>query len=197
MIRKFKYTAEDVDCAYCIHSIRKHCKLEAKCPFVAERIEAGVLSYEEVLCTTFPRAEAMFRARIRFLADNYSGSFWNDRYHYNRFEALCSMTTIRRCENNNPLYAALYLLSANEEIFKRSMSCFSTKRVDLANIQLGGISPESYGIAQAAKTLLNRETKITVEDLQDGEIVDTDTFRLIINALLIARYGLDITHLKF
>lgn len=45
-IRKFTYSAEDVDCKLCTEYARKTgCRHEV-CPFLAERIEAGVVSYE-------------------------------------------------------------------------------------------------------------------------------------------------------
>ena len=37
-----------------------------------------------------------------------------------------------------------------------------------------------------------QEEKLTLAELEDQEIVDDDTFRLVINAQLIARYGLPV-----
>lgn len=197
MFPKFKYTAQDVDCEYCLYRANHRCSIGLVCPFIPERIEAGVLSYKDVLCYTFRGVSIRFAARLGFLVGTFPGSFWCDCEHYYRFEALCSMAVVPLCSDNNRLYAALYLLSANREIFKRSLDCFKWRYVHLGRIRLRGISQEDYVFAQAAKTLLNRESKITVEDMEDTELVDADSFRLVINAILIARYGLDISKLNY
>lgn len=41
VIRNFKYTAEDVDCRYCTEFRHGQCRAQ-KCPWLKERIEAGV-----------------------------------------------------------------------------------------------------------------------------------------------------------
>ena len=42
-IRDYKYTAEDVDCRYCTEFRHGRCGA-IKCPWLNERIEAGVVS---------------------------------------------------------------------------------------------------------------------------------------------------------
>ena len=44
VIRNYKYSPEDVDCRYCTESEDGCCKLHS-CPWLKERIEAGVVSY--------------------------------------------------------------------------------------------------------------------------------------------------------
>ena len=51
-IRDFKYTPEDVDCRYCTKFIRGRCRANG-CPWLNERIEAGVIGYTEALDETF------------------------------------------------------------------------------------------------------------------------------------------------
>ena len=43
-IRRFKYKPDDVDCRLCTEFRKRKCTLEG-CPWIAERIEAGVVSY--------------------------------------------------------------------------------------------------------------------------------------------------------
>ena len=48
-IRKFTYSAEDVDCKLCTEYARKTGCLHEVCPFLTERIEAGVVSYQSAV----------------------------------------------------------------------------------------------------------------------------------------------------
>lgn len=47
-IRRFKYKPDDVDCRLCTEFKKRKCTLEG-CPWIAERIEAGVVSYAEAV----------------------------------------------------------------------------------------------------------------------------------------------------
>ena len=49
----FKYTPEDVDCQLCMLYRHRRCTAEAGCPYLAERIEASVADYAEVIRDTF------------------------------------------------------------------------------------------------------------------------------------------------
>ena len=53
-IRNYTYSAEDVDCKFCTEVVgRKGCRQEV-CPYYAERIEAGVISYREAVLSLIP-----------------------------------------------------------------------------------------------------------------------------------------------
>lgn len=44
-INTFKYTPEDVDCKLCTEYVKKFGCTACGCPWMAERIEAGVVGY--------------------------------------------------------------------------------------------------------------------------------------------------------
>lgn len=48
----------------------------------------------------------------------------------------------------------------------------------------------------AARDLYSKTESVTVEDLSDPEIIDPEALRLIVNATLIARYGLAAFQIK-
>ena len=52
-IRRFTYKPEDVDCKLCTE-YKKCDRNLMKCPWIAERIEAGAVSYKEAVLTAFP-----------------------------------------------------------------------------------------------------------------------------------------------
>ena len=73
----FQYRPEDVDCSLCAEYAHHRCTAENGCPYIAERIEAGVVDYGEIIWDTFKRPlPTMLRWRLRHLIDHYAGSMW-------------------------------------------------------------------------------------------------------------------------
>ena len=91
--------------------------------------------------------------------------------------------------NTNAYYAAMYLLTSNEELHKRTSNCFYKLGVELSYAVLRDISPHNYAIFCGASEIYNHQRCVTPSELADPEIVDGEAFRLLINAKLIAQYG--------
>ena len=53
-INTFKYTPKDVSCQLCTEYVKKLGCTALRCPWLAERIEAGVVGYREAVLETFP-----------------------------------------------------------------------------------------------------------------------------------------------
>ena len=85
--------------------------------------------------------------------------------------------------------AALFLLTADEELWQRVLWHFDSSGFDFPAIRLSGIHPELYSIYQAAKTISVGGDNIVIEDLAFSELVSDRAFRLILGALLLCRYG--------
>ena len=51
-------------------------------------------------------------------------------------------------------------------------------------------SPHNYALSLAARDLCVMTEAVTMADLADPEVIDPEALRLIVNATLIARYGL-------
>ena len=85
--------------------------------------------------------------------------------------------------------AALFLLTAYEDIWRRVIWKFDSDGFDFQSIQLSGIQPELYSVYQAAKAIAIGSHNITTADLASPELVTDEAFQLIICALLLAKYG--------
>ena len=109
---------------------------------------------------------------------------------------LASMMGTRKKRDTPRFFAALYLLTANEDIWRRAYNAFSVEGITPEYIRLCGISVPNYALVQAAKSIYLNTDHFTVEDLEDPEAVITDAFRLIVNAVLIARYGREVLKIK-
>lgn len=91
-IRDYKYTAEDVDCRYCTEFRHGRCRA-IKCPWLNERIEAGVISYHDAVNESFSSRSPLLR-RIRLVLTFYDKSFWKDDDHFRRFQQADAMGDI-------------------------------------------------------------------------------------------------------
>ena len=192
----FKYTPEDVDCKLCTEYSRRGCTAVGGCPYIAERIEAGVVDYGEVVRATFQNPSAMLRWRMRHLVEHYEAPMWANENHERRFYRMWAEMGTRKRRDMPRFFAALYLLTANEDIWRRAYNAFSVDGITMDYIRLCGISVPNYALVQAAKSIYLNTDHFTVADLEDSEAVVTDSFRLIVNAVLIARYGLDVTNIR-
>ena len=82
-INTFRYTPEDVDCRLCTAFTRKDGCTAPRCLYLAERIEAGVVGYEELLRESVP-ADSVFRWRLRMLLETFDGTLWQNEKHIRR-----------------------------------------------------------------------------------------------------------------
>ena len=95
----------------------------------------------------------------------------------------------RRRRDTPAYYAAMYLLTANEDICTRAANCFCRYGIEFDYATTKDISPHNYTLLSAAKDIYSDGSSVALNDLAISEVVDTLAFSLIVNALLIARYG--------
>lgn len=195
-IRTYKFTAEDVDCQYCAQYSRRRCIAPDGCPYIAERIEAGVVDFGEVLQGTFRNPSVLLRLRLRHMASEYPNTMWQDADHAQRFQRIRAVLGTNTKRDTPQFLAAMYLLTANEEIYRRSYQAFLRTGFAPSRIRISGISVPDYALVQAAKSLCSGSSSFTLGDLVDTEAVDEQTFRLVVNAILIARYGLGVMQIR-
>ena len=93
------------------------------CLWLAERIEAGVVGYREAVLETFPHERRLFQ-RLNLLIKHYPGSLWSNEQHERRMQYQCAVQGYRRRRDTNAYYAAMYLLTSNDDIYRRTANCF-------------------------------------------------------------------------
>lgn len=193
-IRDFKYTPEDVDCQFCTEFINERCRRN-QCPWLKERVEAGVVTYAEAVVELFSNRAHLMK-RIKIILALYDKSFWRDEEHFKRFKQADASFGFYKSRNTNEYYAALFLLTADSNLFRRTSDCFHKKGIDFSKAKLGDISPENYALFKIAKSLYMGLPEVSVDELADPELVETESFHLVINSMLIYRCGLSALHLK-
>ena len=106
-------------------------------------------------------------------------------------ETLRLLLGCRKERDTPEFFAALYLLTSNKELADRTFNCFFRGGIDFRYARRRGISSHDYTLLMAAKSLCCHTAEVTQGDLAEPQIIPDEAFRLLINALLIARFGLD------
>lgn len=194
MKTSYHYKPVDVACEYCVNSRRRRCR-ESGCPWLTERIEAGVVSYAAAVRELFGALHVPeLRWRLEWLIKGYDGSFWLSAEHeYNTRLLLRSVGY--QAWRNPRFFAALYLFGSNGGLLKRAWNACMPGGFEPVFIVMRGVSEHDYALIQAAKALMCGGLGLTLYDLADREVVDDVAFKLIVNALLIANYGSDVLKL--
>ena len=192
----FKYKMEDVECKFCTeYRGKKRGCAHAVCPWLAERIEAGVVGYEEALLDSFPH-DPRLGAKLRTAVQLFHGSLWLNEGHRQRMETLKAREGFQRRRDTPAYFAAMYLLTANDDLFLRSANCFCRHGIEFDYGTLKDISPHCYTLFSAARDIYAEGSGVALTDLANSEVVDTLAFSLIVNALLVARYGPAVLEIK-
>lgn len=123
-IKRFRYTPENVKCeyctAYCGRKIR--CRL-SQCPWLAERIEAGTVTYAEAVRSIIPKF-CLYQDRIEHLFREYDGSFWLNNAHKNNMQWFNHQLGYVPGRNTNAYYAAMYLLTSKHTCLRYCLILF-------------------------------------------------------------------------
>ena len=182
----FQYSRDDMECPYCMNLRRNHpCPLE-QCVCLDERIVAGAIDLNEfVRDCFFPEAGVQLQARLERSFNGCSIGFFLSDSHRERWQHWRERCF--RMPNRN--LAALFLLTAYGDIWRRMIWKFDASGFDFQSVQLAGIQPELYSVYQAAKAISTGSPNITLADLASPELVTDEAFHLIVCALLLAKYG--------
>lgn len=114
-----QYKLEDVDCEYCTEWRHRRCQA-AGCPWLSERIEAGVVSYATVVLKMFGNVnDEGFIMRIGQMVQSFSGSLWLSAEH--EFNTRQLLQSVGFGAWRDPRYfSALYLFGSNRTLLKRA-----------------------------------------------------------------------------
>ncbi len=188
-INTFQYNPKDMACDQCAeYGGKDHGCATQTCPWLAKRIEAGVAGYAEAVRETFPH-DAHLDARLRTVVHRFTGSLFLSPGHERRMERIKAEQGYRRKRETPAYYAAMYLLASNEDLCRRAEGCFCRQGIRFDDADLRDITPHDFTLFSAARDIYTDSSGTMVSDLANTEVVDTLAFSLIVNALLVARYG--------
>ena len=191
-IRDFKYKPEDVECRYCTSFIHNRCQ-SSNCPWLKERVEAGVIGYHEAIEELLAEYK-LLRQRLKIVSV-CSQSFWRDDAHRKRFAVAQAIFGFYRKRNTPAYYAALYLLTSDESLFIRTVDCIRKKNIDFQYADIRNMTENQYALFKTAKSLYNESGEVSVDEFADPVLFELDSFRVAVNAMLISRCGLSAVYL--
>lgn len=190
---EFNSGARGALCRYCEKRCPERCRWGSN-PMELEHTPPKGKTYRAALEETFKGRKALAH-RIELVAADYSGSFWRDREHQRRFTDAFVCLGYCRNRNTPAYYAALYLFTSNEELYRRSEECFTKDSIDFTKMDTKDISPDDYALYKTAKCLYEQSAEVGADELADQELFELEEFHLAANAILISRYGLAAAYL--
>ena len=84
---------------------------------------AASVSYTHLVLETFPHERRLFQ-RLNLLIKHYPGSLWSNEQHERRMQYQCAVQGYRPRRDTNAYYAAMYLLTSDDDIYRRTANCF-------------------------------------------------------------------------
>lgn len=185
-----------VNCEYCLYHTqaanedKRHCKL-GYCPYVAERLPFGLVTYREaILATAYEVIDNRFTyravklmgkpdiSRVRFM------NITHRNYYYYAKEHLQIA--------GKKMTAQLYLLTANVRLWQQIQNYVSKARVDYEHFKPYQFSDTAYTLFGVAKDMYLNTDYVEWSDLADSHLVSANLFLIICNALAIQRFGEEI-----
>ncbi len=158
------------------------------CP---ESTGGALVCYGETITDNVLTVSAI-RRRLAYMVSIFPGTMWRDGGHEGRMESVRYFSRFDECYGTNAYYAAVYLLTSDIDLYRRTMNCYAPTVICFDHARRSAISIQSYDVLDAAKSIYYGVPDLTLDDLANYEIIDTETFQLIANALLIVRYGPEI-----
>ncbi len=104
-------------------------------------------------------------------------------------ETLRLLLGCRKERDTPEFFAALYLLTSNKELADRTFNCFSAVGIDFRYARRRGISSHDYTLLWRQRSLYCHTAEVTQGDLAEPQIIPGRGVPVLINALLIARFG--------
>lgn len=185
---KNRFISKTASCKLCAEYSRKRGCTSKHCPYLAERVAAGSLTYKGAIAEAF-QSIPMFADHVTAIQKRLSDSIWNGVEHKQRMEALRLYTGRSKTFYTNEYLAAMYLLTATQTLYERTHQCFTKYGLEFALVQKAGLSIDEYTLLGTAKTLYFGTDDLTAQDIYEPEIISATALPFVVNAVLIVRFG--------
>ena len=117
------------------------------------------------------------------------GLSWPGERHRQRVGVVKTHLGHSKPRDTPVFLAVMVLFTSEEDIYRRAGNCLCRRGAEFDYARLHEISPHDYTLYIAARGIYTNAGGLTTRDLADAEVVDAAALRMIVNALLIARYG--------
>lgn len=97
---------------------------------------------------------------------------------------------------NRPLLAAVYLLTADPDLWERASNYVSSTDIEFRNISMNGASKTAFTLCAAAQDILTGSSRLPLRDLADSQLISPMIYRIICCAMEISRKGVKAVWLR-
>ncbi len=162
-----------------------------------EKLEVDEIEYTDLIRDCFGRIKNhALKNRLKLLSSKFTGELFLNHIHKERFYHVHHKQDIEVWERSPTYLAVIFLLTADEVLWNISEHAVCPNGFNFSNIHLRQISTGGYALYQTAKTIWSGKEYIRISEIADRELIDDTTFKIIINASLIAKYGADVFSIK-
>ena len=184
-----RYSAAECACRNCVKTEKRKrpCGRAAECVCFEERLTAGCWTHGELAERLTADIHHMgLYNRVRVLLPPQTASPFTDEAHRRRTASV----TAGMNREPAPFAAAVFLLSADLSLWRRTRQGISGAAVDFGRADIRGVGQDGLTLLQTAKDLYRGGCRLTPDKLCDPQAIGDKLFRLIISAFVIRRYGL-------
>ena len=183
-------TKEDTECDLCCYFKRNKCSLDV-CPFIKEKIKFGTATKKQIMDAVFMNIRnSRFRERLSLFTMESENKIMN--YYGKKHESDFTQALERIDPNNLRVLSAVYLLTANAQLWRRVQNQVEKNCIHFDRMNLGSVDEKAYTLFCCAKDLYLGTKHITIADLADEKLISHKMFVIICNALAIRRFGEDV-----
>lgn len=115
---------------------------------------------------------------------------FKEKRHEKRFKEYLKEKDIKY---SNRELATIYLLAADEQLWKKAQDGIENGKLDFEKIKLKGINIRGYAFCKVAMDIYSGNTShMDVKDLANKNVISNNVYRVIKQALQICRFGIKI-----
>lgn len=193
MIQNHFNCEEGVVNCNCCESNVKNRSCTSVCFNLKEKLKGDEIKYKDLIKDCFGKINNnAFRIRLKLFSSNFKGEIFLNYRHKERFYQVLHKQDLEIIDKLPNYIAILFLLTADEVLWKLSEYAVHLNGFDFSQIHLRHISTDGYALYQTAKTISTGKEYIRISEIADEDLINDIAFKAIINASLIARYGVDI-----
>lgn len=180
------------NCSFYINS-KNWCQRN-NCPFISERITAKQISFAELLFYLIIETynEKFCRQLVSMYENIQKGrikTMFSDGLHEKIFNEEIALYEKRGFILTDRFTAALYVLTSNKDLWSRARYKVEPNKINFKAIDIKGISTDGYLLFNFAQDIIFMTKKVSIQELTDRRITNDKAFNIIVNSILIARYG--------
>lgn len=188
-VQTFRYQPRDVYCKLCTEYRGKRNPCLA-CPWLRERMEAGVMNYGKAVRETFPLGPYWnWEYLTRPVIESFPGTLFMRESHRKRMEWIKNHEDFRSLRTSPAYFAALYLLTSTKGLYSRCVHCFCRDGILFQRASLRGAPLREEALFCAAERIYIGQRLVALHFLRTLNAEDTEAVSLMVNAMLIFRYG--------